>query len=555
MGVPFTIWRFITIDLARLVTLTTAAFVFFLSFAATVKFFAEGTLSLADMLLFMLYACPTMLIYAMPFAALLAATLTYHRFEQDNERLASHAGGVSHRSLLGPALVAGVVIALTMYVINQEVAPRFLRAMEELVFERVGKVLVTKIESGEPITFDDWMIHADDVTRLEVGPEDGNIIEKFALTGVGAVRINESGEIETETTAGLAWVYLSRTGGSRNDQSTMIWLRLEEATTRTKGQGQGSLDAVEIVRVVPDRFDDNPKYLTRGESMRAYHDPDLLNVVDIRRRDLAFHEAQRRVIEHINRSMQSRGYATLIDPVEREWKLWGSGIVWEVDRYTILPGAEGIWFERALDATRVRRTTGEKATMTIDIGADRLHRELSIGVVMNPATTTDIDLDSGAIAPPGARTEWSWQDLSLTIDPLSPLLALSSEELMTEVAQRRLQGDSPDEWVLNAYRDLAWVIDDQKREIVSKQHERTSSAAACLVMVITGAVTALRLGRKLPLTAYLTSFFPAIASLVVISVGQQVGHSAGLTGILLMWSGVAGLAVFTLFLFTGLVRH
>ena len=193
--------------------------------------------------------------------------------------------------------------------------------------------------------------------------------------------------------------------------------------------------------------------------------------------------------------------------------------------------------------------------MTIDIGADLRHRELSIGVVMNPATTTDIDLSGGVTPPPGARTEWTWKDLSLTIDPLAPLLALNSEELMTEVSQRRLEGDSPDEWVQQAYRDLAWVIDDQKREIVSKQHERTSSAAACLVMVVAGGVTALRLGRKLPLTAYLTSFFPAIAALVVISVGQQVGHSAGITGILLMWAGVAGLAVFTLFLFTGLVRH
>ena len=212
--------------------------------------------------------------------------------------------------------------------------------MEELVFERVGKVLVTKIDAGEPIVFDDWMIHADKVTRLDIGPDDGNIIEKFALTDVGAIKLDEQGEIETETTAGLAWVYLSRTGG-RNDQSTMIWLRLEDAATRTQGEGRFNLDAVEIVRVVPDRFDDNPKYLTRGESMRAYRDPDLLNIVDIRRRDLAYHEAQRRVIEHLNRAMASRGYATLVDPVGREWKLWASGIVWEIGQLPDHPGAGG----------------------------------------------------------------------------------------------------------------------------------------------------------------------------------------------------------------------
>jgi hypothetical protein len=66
---------------------------------------------------------------------------------------------------------------------------------------------------------------------------------------------------------------------------------------------------------------------------------------------------------------------------------------------------------------------------------------------------------------------------------------------------------------------------------------------------------ALRLGRGQPLTAYLWSFLPGVLAIVTISVGQQVGHGAGLIGFILLWAGVAGLALYAFIAYLGLIRH
>jgi hypothetical protein len=54
---------------------------------------------------------------------------------------------------------------------------------------------------------------------------------------------------------------------------------------------------------------------------------------------------------------------------------------------------------------------------------------------------------------------------------------------------------------------------------------------------------------------YLWTFFPAIASMVTISGGQQVTSAQGAPGLILMWSGVAGLGLYSLIVFRILAKH
>jgi drug/metabolite transporter (DMT)-like permease len=99
------------------------------------------------------------------------------------------------------------------------------------------------------------------------------------------------------------------------------------------------------------------------------------------------------------------------------------------------------------------------------------------------------------------------------------------------------------------------VLGQLQRVILSQQNERLAMAVSCAVMVLTGAMTALLLSRRLPLTVYLWTFFPAIASMVTISGGQQATSAQGPAGLLLMWSGVAGLGLYSLIVFRILAKH
>jgi len=248
---------------------------------------------------------------------------------------------------------------------------------------------------------------------------------------------------------------------------------------------------------------------------------------------------------------------TLVDRDGRRLTLLASRVHWEQPGYVVVPGEQGIALDRVIDEEtgRILRTTAATARLHVDIGEDIHDRDLSIVIEMTEAKTTEVDEEGSAVGAPGIRKELRWADLSLPFDPLAPLLEMSSRELMEEVSATRFREDASDDYVRGAYDELASIIEDQEREIRSKQQERMATSAFCFVVIVTGAVMAMRLGRQLPLTAYLTSFFPAILALVVISVGQQIGHSAGVTGMILMWGGVIGLGGFGLAAFSGLVRN
>src|SRR4051812_17854682 len=114
---PATLWKYVLAELWRLILLTACILVTVLSFAAAVRFLADGRLGPVETIQLMFLAMPPMLQYALPFAAGFGATLAYHRMTVDNELTATHAAGVSHRAILVPALVSGVILAAVVLVL------------------------------------------------------------------------------------------------------------------------------------------------------------------------------------------------------------------------------------------------------------------------------------------------------------------------------------------------------------------------------------------------------------------------------------------------------
>ena len=98
-------------------------------------------------------------------------------------------------------------------------------------------------------------------------------------------------------------------------------------------------------------------------------------------------------------------------------------------------------------------------------------------------------------------------------------------------------------------------VRDLRAEIVSKLHERAAFVFATLLMVLTGAVMALRLRDALPLHVYLWSFLPALLAIITISSGQGIMHKAGAVGLPILWGGVIALTIFTFTQYKALARH
>jgi hypothetical protein len=155
------------------------------------------------------------------------------------------------------------------------------------------------------------------------------------------------------------------------------------------------------------------------------------------------------------------------------------------------------------------------------------------------------------------QTPEAWfRGLSVRQDPMPTLAAKPSRELLA-AAPAAASNVPPN--TARAINDAANELDAQitrlGREIISKQHERWAMSAAAFVMVLAGAVTALRLRNAMTLVVYLWSFLPALLTIVLISAGQSTAHKNGLWGLPILWSGVASLSLYTLVSFASLRRH
>ncbi len=540
--------------------LTAGVLVTVISFAISVRLTAQGKLGPLETIKYMFLVMPAMLQFALPFAAAFGATLSYHRMSQDNELTAAAASGVSHKMLLVPALVSGLVLAGIMSLLLDQVVPRMFVQMEQVVAQDAARMVVGPIEAGQPLEMGGTLVHADSVRRLGPNPEH-DAFETLLLTGVFALDLDEKGTIRREAAAGKAVIefsYQSENAGGPEPgpvgQATQLAMRLNNASVFSAEDGVAPTGgALTMYATLPSSFDDNPKFRTTPELKKLPEHPDNLRFIDVLRRDVAFHIAEREATNTIAASLKSKGAVRLKDEAGRTLTIRAAGLEQRTNRWELLPPKGGL-IEVDLSSGEgsdvgTRHLSAHTAGIRGHIGKDRAARKLTVRL--------DLERVAGRIKagdPAGERESQVFPHLSLDENPLDELLRLPTPQLLAEV-DRRDKARGPDSFVAAPANELRRVLREVGREIVSKYHERWASCVSALVMVLAGALTAMRLGSSLPLAVYLWCFFPALFTVITIAMGQQVAHKVGLAGLSVLWGGVGGLAAYTAAAFAVVRRH
>jgi len=566
---PTLFWRYIMLELWRLIALSTFVLVAVIAFAAAIKPLADGKLTPLEALKFMGLAVVPMLQYALPFAAGFAATLAYHRLSHDNELLAAYSGGISHRSVLAPAAISGLVLSLVLLLLLEQAIPRFLRGMERLITLDAAKMLVNNVANGQAVEMKGRLIYADRATPLTPAPDSG-ARDELALWGVAAAQLDAQGKVVSYVTAasGHAWFFPGESGeGADGGRGGMVVIRLRDAITREQGKALAYAQEQTLYYATPGGLSDNVKFLTWGEINGLREHPEAMDWIEQRRYDLAVHLGERAVTAAIDKVLRETGRVEFIDDDGRRWGLRASGMAFAGQqdlRWNVLPPAEGEPIE--IEMTRApgdastsgtSKITARTAGLFTNIGGpDRTERKLTLRLEAEHVVT------SGAM--PGARPGTAGERTRLTLhgltpspDPIASLTdpARSPPAVLLARARELTEGPNSDVFVAAPAAELEREVRHLQREIVSKQHERFAASAACAVMVVSGAVTAVSLSQSLPLTVYLWSFFPALTTIILISSGQQLAHQKGPVGLLVLWGGVGVLGVYALIGYWRLARH
>lgn len=559
-GMPISLWKYITLELWRIIALTGAVLVAVIAFAASIKPMADGKITPVEALQFMGLAIVPMLQYALPFAAGFGATLAYHRLSHDNEVTAAYAGGVSHRAVLMPAIITGVILGVGLLGLNQFIMPRFLRSMDVLIAQNLSKVLVNSVQRGQPVVREGTVLYADQVVALDPkdSPQlrDAGAREWLLLRGVMVLIFDKKGNVEREAAAKQAQVVLLP-GGVTDGGATRAVVQLEQGSARDGDRAYAKFETLPLWMNISNAFKDDPKFLTFGELVELRGHPEGMNWIEVQRRDLAYHVAERVTTEAIQKELASKGQVTLRDPQGTEYVIHAAGVAvrspdW---RWVLQPAKEGGAIEvekRLVGAAPTKFSTIDAGIYTDMGGPDRLSRSMTMRLELDNVAAGQGTRDQAA----GKRTKLVFSELSLVNGPMETLLdpARTPAAKLLGDARPRVE-KAGDEFVKRPYADLEHSIASLLREITSKQNERFAMSVACVVMVVAGAMTAVRLSSSLPLTVYLWSFFPALATVITISSGQQLTHEHGWPGLMVLWGGVGIMGAYAAVGYWRLTRH
>lgn len=570
-GPSITLWKYALTELWRLIFLTTFVLVAVIAFAATVKPLADGKIGPLDALRFMGLAVVPMLQYALPFSAGFAATLTYHRLSQDNEVAAAYASGVSHRALLAPALLSGLFLAVVLAGLNQVAIPRFLRSMQEMITQDLSKIVVASIERGQPVTIDDTMqIYADHIERLDPSTDprlrEAGVRQWLVLEGVAAIETTRAGKVKAETIAGRAQLVLFPPSGQSD--SGLAVMQLERGVLVQEDKAMLRVEESRpLTWPIRNAFKDDPKFLSFTELSRLRQRPEGMNWIEQKRRDTAFHIAERFTTDRLRAELAEKKRAVLRGDDGRDVILRAAGMeLAERGRWALSgPGGGPVEVElvrpRTGDAPAggAMIMTSRRASLYTNMGQDSANRDLTVRLELDDASTRVIASDARTEASSGGVLSHKViSGLRLPDAPVDDLLdgqKWPARRILAELAEPRLAGPNPDTFIRGPAEDLRRSLDRLMREITSKLHERWAMSVACFVMIAAGALTAIRLGDSLPLTVYLWSFFPALATVITISSGQQITHDKGPAGLLVLWGGVAAFGVYALAVYWKLRRR
>lgn len=535
-------------DLLRLVALTTSILVVVIAFAAAVGPLTKGRLDPALTLKFLGLALVPMLQFALPFASGFAATLVFHRFATENEALAAHVGGISHRGLLAPALAMGLTLAVLLGGLSQAAIPWFYKQMQKLVATDIARLVLSTIEAGQSVRLPGkfgFILHADGAEIRDPTPY--GAVDHLALRGVLAVKTDGEQGIEWEASSRMAgvWVFDDHAGLPGG----IVRVRLLDGTMVRRGEAAATSSIIDLKPILlAGAFKDSPKFYSALALERLRDNPDPIPSVNYYRRALASSLETLRITDALRSAAQHDGRIRLLDADGASVSIATTGLKPDGARWQLEPARAGRPIELSwrLASDRARLQSAERAYLVPDDPAVSGSARPTLRLELESVSTQDPTGDSSAAT---VRSRQTFSALSIPGDATESLLNTPSAALLARAV------DSGDDQVRQAATNLESAIASIRREITSRHHERAALSVSCLVMVLTGAIVALRLREARPLLVYLWSFFPSLLAIITITGGQGVMHREGLGGAALLWGGVAVLMGFAALEYARLRRH
>jgi lipopolysaccharide export system permease protein len=243
---PYTLWAYVLREFALSFSV---AFLFFfvVFFVNQLLLMAEDILSrrapLGDVLLLLLYAVPSEIAMAFPFASLVGALMSAGRLSSDNELLVMQAAGIPARRVFVPFAVLGLVFSLVSFTANEFFLP--------LASIQYGKLYRSLIVSSPAVELRPWSTRHYRGVTIVTGEVRGSVVEDvliFDRAEGDKERVISARSAELRSGSGsdvilhLSGVWIQ--GLSTKDEDRVEYSSADEMDYRVDTEAGGSASAI-----------------------------------------------------------------------------------------------------------------------------------------------------------------------------------------------------------------------------------------------------------------------------------------------------------------------
>lgn len=511
-----------------------------MAFATAIKPLTEGMLGADTLLKFVVYMCPSMLKYALPFAAAMGVTLVYMRMVQDNEMLACQASGISHRRLLAPVFLLGGALMVTLLVLSGWIAPALYRKAAQTAQGDVMHALVQKMNNGESFKFDgeggSVMLFAnkaashDPPAGLSTDP-DLQAESVITLSGVAVGKLNEDGWIESEITASSATAVLYRDIHSGDG---LVAIRLENTEVSDAVSGAGRAKAVDGIRLpMRNPVGDKMEFFSVPQLAGLLTHPEYFDKVRKAREELSKVVAIERFRRSVAASLKSG--VPLRGPLGGEFYTVSAPGFATAQNGILQLSADGaakvvVEHKDGAASPMLRRWEAESGQISFRLDPES---DEPVAVLSLKAVRVQDPRKKGVVS---AKSEHTFDALAWPGALLADVQHMGAAQWL-ESTEKAAQ-EEPQGALAEARTNLFKQTKDLRRRVVAQFHERASNSAACLLLAVLGALMSLWRRGSMPLVVYFWCFMLAVASLITINTGANMARASQArfgAGLALLW--------------------
>jgi lipopolysaccharide export LptBFGC system permease protein LptF len=525
----FTLQRYIFRELFRVFLLATVGLTLMLTLGMILQPIQKYGVGPQQVIVLLGYLIPVSMTFVLPMSALFAATLVYGRFAADNELDACRASGISMNLLIYPGLVLAILVSGTTLVLSFWVVPNYVKRAERAIKADAKQILFRNIERRGyyDLTEGGYKLYAD-----AAFPNENEL--------VGAVVIATDRRSRTvESIISADRVKVEFVPSAEEDLTVTITainaFRLDAGGATTNAQ-------LTVSSPVPELLPDDIKFKTIDQIKKIRSNPLRFRPIARLARQVHDNLAMELLKADIARTTSGAG--------GRYYQLYSNDrlIRFTADTFNTTHGDSiellGNVIVEERDAAAASKPLlylwkTEKATIQLEVAG-------KVMLVMYNALWRRSD---GATSV-AMRPAFHGLDIPEAIRPPD------TGNTITDIASGANILANPSKQFKKQVEKLNSLVSETFTSIMIEMQVRLSFSLGCILLILIGIALGIRLKGGHLLTAFGVSSIPAAVLVVCIIMGKNLAYnrSDDISGIGVMWGGMAVLAVLTMILYRRLLR-